>query len=265
MKAFVNHSGNVPLYPVPATNFDKLCDLPPGAVINSLTSTESIPGWLEVSYKTNQKTWRGYTYSEYVEAWIEPLKHDLIQMRNATPSDSDFQQNLVYLGNVQHNLCGQFSALYCAEWDELDVEDWLETWQLKQPSTFRRILARGRSLPTGIPDLINMLQTFEGYPAKFPVLADLFHYHGSPLFTPARVLSVLQSHRLIIGCKIEPQFGRLAASGILHWATLESVLPEARGGLVALYNSASNSVETYTWEQVVTSVTRSPSGIAVPR
>lgn len=262
MKAFNNHSGNVPLYPVPGRNLDKLCDLPPGAV---LTTAVSIPGWVEVRYQTNLKTWRGYTYSEYVEEWIEPFDHDVIRIRNATPSASDFEQNLVYLGNVQHNLCGQFCALYCAEWEELDVEDWLQIWQLKQPSTFQRILAGGRSLPTGIPDLVNMLQTFDGYPGTFPLISELLRYRGAPLVSPARVLSVLKSHRLIIGCKIESQFGRLAPKGIPHWVTLETALLEARGGLVRLYNPASNSVETYTWEQIAASITRSPFGIAVPR
>jgi hypothetical protein len=265
MKAFVSHSGNVPLYPVPNTNISKLCDLPPGAVIHTMTDTESIPGWMEILYKTNHREWRGYTYSEYVEEWIEPFDHDLIRIRNATPNQSDFAQNLIYLDNVQHNLCGQFCVLYCAGWDEMDVEDWLDTWQLKQPSAFRRILDRGRSLPTGIPDLVNMLQTFEGYPSTFALVSDLFRYHSSSLFTPRRLLTALQSHRLIVGCKIEAQFGRLSAGGIPHWIVLESILPEARGGLVRLYNPASNSVETYTWEQVVTSVTRSPLGIAVPR
>ena len=265
MKAFINHSGNVPLYPIPGTNVTKLCDLPPGAIVQGLDDLNELPGWAEVQYQTNQKTWRGYVDSEYVEAWIEPHTHDVIRIRNATPSPSDFAQNLIFLGNVQFNLCGQFSVLYCAGWDEMDIEDWLETWQLKRPSTFQRILARGRSLPTGIPDLVHMLQTFEGYPGAFPLLGGLFRYRGAPLFTPARALSALKSHRLIAGCKIEPQFGRLAASGIPHWIVLERVLPEGRGGLVQLYNPASNSVETYTWEQVVTSVTRSPYGIAVPR
>jgi hypothetical protein len=34
---------------------------------------------------------------------------------------------------------------------------------------------------------------------------------------------------------------------------------------VRLFNSASNAIETYTWEQIVDSCTKTPFGLVVPR
>lgn len=221
-------------------------------------------GWSRVIYQTNLQTWTGYTYAGYVEEWIEPACHDVLKIRNATPNASDFAQNLIYLGNVQFNLCGEFSVLYCVEWEEFDVEAWLDEWKIKDVPTFKRIFKLGRSQPVGVSDLVRMFQSFEGYGA-FMNLTDMFRYRGTALFTPGRTAEALKTHQLIAGCKIGAQFGRLQASGIPHWVVIDSIQPEGRGGLVKLYNPASNSVETYTWEQVVESCSRNPYGLAVAR
>jgi hypothetical protein len=263
MKAFVNHTGNVPLFQFPSMKrLVKLCDLPPGAVVDV---DEWHDGWTQVTYRTNPKTWHGYSHAAYIERWVEPEKHDVIRIRTATPNESDFAQNLIFLDNVQFNLCGEFSVLYCAKWREFDIDDWLEEWKIKETNAFSRIFKLGRSLPVGASDLALMLHSFEGYPVEFMSLAQLFDYQGKPLFTPARLASALQMCRVIIGCKIGVQFGRLQSSGIPHWVVIESMEPEGRGGLVKLYNPASNSVETYTWEQIAESCTRNPYGLAVPR
>jgi len=138
----------------------------------------------------------------------------------------------------------------------------------KQPTVFnKKIFYGGRSRTTGIPDLENMFQTFEGYPATFKRASDYFKYpDGRILFTAYKLTQALRENRIIVGCKIEPSFGRLKCNGtIAHWVVLETACPEGRGGAVSLLNPASNSIETYSWDEVVSSVGKIPYGIVIPR
>lgn len=261
MKAFVNHTGIVPLYTFPNEQSAKLCDLTPGAMVRCERRTD----WAEVYYRTNAKTWHGYAVAEFFDEWVEPEKTDVIKIHNATPNESDLAQYLIYLGNAQFNLCGEFCVLYCANWREFDIEAWLDEWNIKQPAIWKRIFRMGRSVPTGMADLINMFRSFDGYTETFETVANIFRFRGYPLLSPERLEIALRSYRLIVGCRIETQFGRLTTSGTAHWVVIESIQREGRGGLVKLYNPASNSIETYAWEQIVSSCTRNPFGLAVAR
>jgi len=260
-----------PLYMRPSYASTSLCDLLDGTIVFYNNDEKIKVGdtlWAEIMYRTNSKNIIGWIPNCFVEPFVPSLLgYDIIRVKSSTPSDSDYAQNIIYKGNVQFNLCGEFSVLYCAQYtdEEFAIEDWLDEWAIKSPSFFNRIFYGGKSKTTGISDLTNMFQTFEGYKASFDLISSRMNYNGKYLFTPYKVMDLLVNNRMIVGCKIESRFGRLSRTGIPHWVVIERVMPEARGGIVNLYNPASNSVETYSWEEFVASTSKAPYGIIVPR
>lgn len=258
-----------PLYIKPSLQSPKYLDMLDGSIVN-LNSYDFVNGdgilFAEVSHQTNSKTYVGYVPCDYIEPFVPSLyNYDIIKIHNATPVLSDFAQNIIYKGNVQYNLCGEFSVLYCAGHYDIYIEDWLDTWALKSPNIFNRIFYGGKGKTTGISDLISMLKTFDGYPENFELISNHFKRSGKILFTPYKMQETLKNNRLIIGCKIEPRFGRLKATGIPHWSVIENIIPEGRGGLVDVYNPADNSVLPYSYETVIESVTKAPYGLVIPR
>jgi hypothetical protein len=243
--------------------------MPDGSIVN-LNSYDFINAdgilFAEVSHQTNSKLYVGYVPVEYIEPFVPSLYHyDVIKIRDATPVLSDFAQNLIYRGNIQFNLCGEFSVLYCTENYDIYIEDWLDTWAMKSPSVFNRIFYGGKGRTTGISDLVSMLHTFDGYPENFELLSNHFKKLDKILFTPYKIQETLKNNRMIIGCKIESRFGRLRPKGIPHWVVVENIIPESRGGILDIYNPASNSVEAYTYDAFIESVSKVPYGILVPR
>ena len=225
----------------------------------------SYPAFIEVRFITNDKSYIGWVRS----AWVEPYfvkKQNIIKIKASTGLLSDAAQYLIHKGQVQYNLCGEFSVLYCAGWHEAFMEDWLEVWEGKEGITFKRIFKNGRSAVTGIPDIESMLKTFVGYktPATTIQAALKDEYLGYMKTTPLHMARILHKNRIIIGCHIETAFGKLKPKGTRHWVVVESIEPEARGGLVHIYNSFSNTIEHYTWEEFLASV-GIPYGILVPR
>lgn len=253
-----------PLYVGPSRRSIKILDLPPGSILQDITTIHE-GEFINVVYPTNKKFHYGYVLSK----WAEPYTYDvgrILRIRMGTASSSDAAQYIIYKDSIQYNLCGELCVLYCANWFEAELEEWLDAWESKSPNFWNSVFKNGRSRTTGISDLNKMLDLFDGYQTPMITIqsalmdADL----ERPLMTPGRILDVLYDHRIIIGCKIEGQFGRLRPSGIAHWVVVESIEPEGRGGLVKIYNPFSNRAETYTWEQFVESV-KTPYGILVPR
>jgi len=257
-----------PLYTSPRFNSSKQLDLLDGTLVKVTEfRDEHIDGvlWRQVSHQTNLKTYTGWLPDFLIEPFLyDPIEYGIIKIKNPTKDSSDFNQNIFYLGNTQYNLCGEFCVLYCAGWFNF-IEDWLDIWRSKSVSVFNRIFRGGKSTTTGIPDLNNMFQSFDGYPKNIPLISDVFKYKGAFLFTPFKLSKVLWNNYIIVGCKIEPRFGRLKSSGIPHWVVIVKMELNQRGGLVYIYNPASNSIETYAWDDFLLSVTKNPYGIVVER
>lgn len=213
------------------------------------------------------------TGTEY-KGWIESVLSepfvstgDIIKIDSPTVYRGDAAQYLIYLGAKQYNLCGEFSVLYCAQWLESSIEEWLDEWKSKHFNDWNLVFSNKYSRTTGITQLEQMFQTFEGYTEKFERLTESFYLpeRKRPHFTPGRLRTFLLDNRAIVGVKISTYTGRLQKSGTPHWVVLEAISTYQQGGLVTLYNPFSNSLEEYSWEEVYASVTGTPYGIAVPR
>lgn len=240
-------------------------DLPVGTILEDETPMfEKVGEFLPVKHHTNIKTYSGYVLAK----WAEPFAvadADKIGIRAGTASISDAAQYIVYRGNVQYNLCGQFCVAFCVGFNELGIEEFLDEWAFEQPSVFNRVFRGGKGRTTGIGDLISMISTLKENPDVGKIQDVL--YDGAldrTLMTPGRVAKLLQAFRMIVGCTIEGQFGRMKARGIPHWVVVEEICLEGRGGLVKIYNPFSNSMEKYSWEEFVASV-KIPYGVVVPR
>ncbi len=259
------------LYSKPTFSSGKICDLIKGTIIlyNEIADVKDENGllWHNVIYRTNFQIFLGYLPDYLLEPFFSSLvESNVIKIKNATQSDSDFSQDIIVKGNILFNLCGEFSVLYCAGWREFDIEDWLDEWKIKSPSYFNRIFYGGRSKPTSLDDITNMFQSFENYPKIFKTIAESFVFRDKIIFSPYKVLEILKTNRLLIGCKIEGQYGRLRQSGIPHWVVLERIFPLARGGTVDIFNPATNSVESdYSWDDLIASCGQIPYGIAISR
>jgi hypothetical protein len=227
-----------------------------------------VDGYAHITYVTSKDTYKGWIWGEFIELYsIDPSESDIIRINNATQDESDAAQNIVYMGRTQFNLCGEFCVLYCADWKEADIEDWLEIWKTKSPSVFSRIFRYG-SRPTGIPDLLSMFDTFEGYEGEdVPTSLNddlMCERSGRALSTPDRWRILLRTRQVIVGCKINRSDGRLAGRGIPHWVVVDRVIPRQKGGAVQIYNPYNNCIEYYQWEQFAESIGSVPFGISVP-
>jgi hypothetical protein len=253
----------------PSFNSVKYCDIPEGNIVwynkDELVMADGV-SWNEVLYNSSTATYIGFVPNYAVELFTPSLYgYNIIKIANQTKNDSDMAQDIVYKKNIQYNVCGEFSVLFCAKWFEFTIEDWLDEWNLKSPSVFNRIFYGGRSRTTGVLDLTDMFKTFDGYPKTFSMITDRFKYNNKIIFSPHKISEVLADSKFIIGCNIEGQYGELRSSGIPHWIVLEAITPEERGAVVHYYNPATNSIRTADWYSFISSVTRNPYGIVVPR
>lgn len=243
--------------------------MPFGALVNATGNRQAIvysgmlTEWVEVIYQTDLREYRGWSYGAFFEDY-DPADHpQVVNIPHQTDSPQDAAQYMVWLNQVQYNLCGELCVCYIAH---ADLGAMLTDWKVKMQSVFNRIFYGGRSRTTGLPDLENMLSLF-GYPApsvrldaglRDPILE-------RALVTPARMESMLQLHQAIVGVKIESYLGRLKPSGIGHWVVLENVYPHGiNGGHVEIYNPFTNQMEGYSWAEFTASM-GAPLGLWVAR
>ena len=237
---------------------------PIGVTRWSTIGGRSIPLAL-VEYVDSKGVHRGYVYERYLEPLRYTLPRDVIQLSTATPNQQDAGQYVLYNGTTQYNLCGPLSVCYCAGW-KTDITDFLEQWRTEKPSAWKRIFSAGAGRGTDLGDLDAMFAAFEGYPEQLPRLSVALNdpLKGGPLVTPGRIGELLAKNRIIISCKIDSITGRLRGQGVLHWVVLETIMPEGAGALVHLYNPFTNSIEVYTWSELLNSIGQ-PYGVVVER
>jgi hypothetical protein len=253
-------------------NLRKLLTLPKGAIVKP-TGRESMMFYLgkriayrEIVYFDGTKEHQGWVYSGYLESYFEEFPTDVVKIRNATPYPNDGAQYLTYRGNVQYNLCGEMCVCHCAGWD-LDVESFLDAWATKALSVFQRIFLGNKSRGTGLVDLDSMFSVFEGYTTPALRLGNYFYDDVAKLtlITPGKMAGLLQSHKVIMSVRIDPRFGNLQVSGVLHWVVVHNVIPDGIGrGFVELYNPFPNRRQRYSWQEFMASA-GVPYGVAVER
>ncbi|MCX6059918.1 MAG: hypothetical protein NTW69_17435 [Chloroflexi bacterium] len=207
---------------------------------------------------------QGWVYAGYLEDYHEEFATGSIKILNATPNPNDAAQYVMWMGNVQYNLCGHLSVSYCAGWDA-DINDFLNLLKEKKLSFVSRVFPSWRSRGTNTADLDIMLSLFDyTLPSQTIGAALLDRVAGRILVTPGRMANILKDNRVIYSVQIDAQTGYLKNSGVLHWVVLEEVIPDEFKGTVKLYNPFTNKLERYEWNQLMASG-GTPYGIVVPR
>ncbi|MBI5353783.1 MAG: hypothetical protein HZB50_14160 [Chloroflexi bacterium] len=207
---------------------------------------------------------RGWVYAGYLDKYQEEFATGSVKILNGTPNPNDAAQYILWMGNVQYNLCGHLSVSYCAGWDA-DFNDFLNLLKEKKLSFVTRVFPSWRSRGTNNADLDIMLSLFDyTLPSKTISAALYSPMAGRMLFTPGRMANILIENRVIYGVGIDSTTGYLKPNGTPHWVVLEEVVPDEFKGSVKLYNPFPNKLERYDWNQLV-DAGGTPYGIVVPR
>lgn len=250
-------TGQAPLRNNPAGM--RLLDIPPYTIVDA-TGVQLLKNgilWTGVVYNMTN----GYVYDGYLEDYSEQLATGVVGAEHPTPNPYDAAQFILLNGEVLHNACGEFCMAYIGG---EGIDRFLEKWQIRPGSWFKRIVLR--DLTTGLADLDDMSRTYEFEPPNLRFDAGLFDkVIGSARLTPGRTAKMLETHQLIAGVKID-HYGRLEASGIGHWVVLESVQPDGvDGGMAYLYNPYWDKMEMYSWQDFKRSVGSSLGGLWMKR
>ena len=232
----------------------KILDVPANSVLETDDVSEKLS---KVLFRTRSRDYTGWFYSDY----LEPLKFSYPEnvVKSETPSSYPYDagQYIIWKKNIQYNLCGEFCVAYIFG---KSIDEFLVNWEAKPASLFSRLFVNGRFLTSGVPDLIDMVKTYNGQHKSIDELKDP---HGRyVLLSPKRVGSMLEEWRLIIGCKISGVSGELKTTGIPHWVTVINVILDGFGGWVNVYNPFPNRIETYSWREFISSI-GNPYGIFV--
>lgn len=254
---WVNRSSS-PLYTKPVRHSVKVCDVPFGAVIESLGEFEN--QFARVRYRA-AKIFEGWMYYGDGEALRHELPAGVVDMGEMqTQSQQDAAQYVVYLDNVQYNLCGELAMCFIVQ---ESLPHFLETWKATPTSFFERVFAGGKGRTTGVLDLLDMIRM---YPCRTMTIRDALwnEYHHSVIMTP-RQLSKLNGWFVVVGVNIGGRFGDLRPRGIPHWVVVTNVEPTGvNRALVTLYNPFTNNMEQYSWSEFTQSV-GTPNGLCVQR
>ncbi|MBI5933269.1 MAG: hypothetical protein HY867_06140 [Chloroflexi bacterium] len=245
-----------------------LCEMPFGSRIYATGQTTQIiysgqtTSWAQVIYQTSIRTYTGWCYAPFIEPLDLHDERPIVPIPHQTENPQDAAQYMIWLNQIQYNLCGELCVCYIAE---APLDHMLTEWQAKAPTVWNSVFYGGRARTTGLPDLTSML-TIYGYPAPVRLDAGLLDpILGRPLVTPARMERMLVTHQAIVGVKIETTFGRLKPSGVGHWVVLENVYPHGvNGGVVQIYNPFTNHMEGYSWAEFTASM-GAPLGLWVAR
>jgi hypothetical protein len=188
----------------------------------------------------------GWVANKDVEPYVENYPTncvDIAEIQTANPNDP--QQYVNWKGITQYNMCGELCVSYIMG---ISLAELLKTWEVKMPSSWKRVFGQGKARGTGNGELIEM----------FNSLGETARIYNERTFTPhaAGLLSGLA----IASVKIDGVTGILRGQGILHWVVITNVMEERCGnGLVEVYNPFQNRLEVYSWREFVASA-QSPYG-----
>lgn len=131
--------------------------------------------------------------------------------------------------------------------------DFLGDWKAKPLSWFNKIILNGKSLLTGIPELIDMAKTYD---SDYIELKNKLYdpLSKSVLLSPNRIKEVLrEGYKLVWGCSIAGT-GELQKGGIRHWIVINNITPDGIDeGWVEIYNPYTDRKKMYSWRIVIES------------
>jgi len=183
----------------------------------------------------------------------------VLKIPSATPSETDAAQFIIRHKQKQFNLCGEFVVAYCMQDDAHtdDIDDFLDYWQAKDLTLYQSLFKNGLSRTTGISDLNKMLADYDVITPCQPI---------SPLPPVLDFISAkLDSYQAIMGVQIDYS-GYLVGKGIPHWIVLESLSVDSNIHAIAtIYNPFTNSMERYSWREIMTSTGAYKQGLWVKR
>ncbi len=251
------------LYSDPARGL-RLTYLTIGSLVDPTGVSTTVNGttFLEVNYVTASASMKGWIYSAYVEELVNEFPPCAVPTTTQTPNPNDAAQDIVFMGNVQYNLCGEFCVAFIAG---DSIEHFLAQWQPKSPSFFNRIFLGGVSRPTGSPDVQNMLAVYSLTGQDIAAML-VDPVKKGVLLTPARLAAISADYHIILGVQIDRLAGTLRGSGVGHWICLEKVTPDGVGrGWVEFYNPFPNQIQRESWSTFSSSLGTQPYGLAVKR
>lgn len=179
---------------------------------------------------------------------------NVIEIPSATPEKTDAQQYLIRHGVKCYNACGHLSVARVLNYTNIDT--FLDELELINRKLYVSLLPQGRCRTTGIYDLSAMLSTFGLQPP--------FLDFSKTKINPESVRGNLVDSKLILGVQID-HTGYLVGKGTPHWIVLEDVLPLRNVSQVAIYNPFTNSIEPYSWRELMTSTGVYKQGLWVKR
>jgi hypothetical protein len=242
----------------------RLCYLNVGSLVEPTGASQTVNGnvFVEVTYTTTSAPLKGWVYGPFVEELVYEFPPFAVPTTTQTPNPNDAAQDIIFQGNVQFNLCGEFCVAFIAG---DSIEHFLEQWQPKAPSFFNRIFYGGVSRPTGAPDVQSMLAVY-GMTGEYlsGMLTDPIK--NGVLLTPGRMATLSEKYHMIMGVKIDRIAGTLRGSGVGHWVCIEKIIPDGvNRGWVEFYNPFSNQIQRESWSTLVASMGGQPYGLAVKR
>lgn len=245
----------------------RFCYLPIGTWVEATGRVETkvyggaLVDWVEVIYVTAQKTYQGWIYAGYLEEIIDEFAPNVVAAGTQTPNPNDAGQDIIWLGQVQYNLCGEFCVAFLAG-DSID--GMLTKWQPKAPSIFSRIFPGGRSRPTGAEVVQSMLEVYGKVGVSLSTkLQDTIKRDA--LVSPGRFAALAKDNYIIVFVKIDAISGNLRGSGVSHWICVTEVVPDGvNRGWVTFYNPFPNQMQRESWATFAASMGL-PYGLVVKR
>ena len=247
-----------------ASHMQRLCYLTIGTLVDPTGASQVVNGnlYVEVNYLSTAAPMKGWVYGPYLEELVNEFPPSAVPTTTQTPNPNDAAQDIVFLGNVQFNLCGEFCVAFIAG---DSIERFLAQWQPKSPSFFNRIFLGGVSRPTGSPDVQNMLAVYGMTGQDLSgLLVDPIK--NGVLLTPGRMAALSASYHIILAVNIDRIAGTLRGGGVGHWICVEKVIPDGvNRGWVEFYNPFPNQIQRESWSTVLASMGTQPYGLAVKR
>lgn len=244
-----------PYLELPLRNSVRICWIPVG---NPVDVDETMSD--ETYYKVFYNGKNGWINRAYLESYFETLPKDVVLIHDQTPERNDFEQYFFFNKVKQVNFCGQICV---AQILKVDLQEVISHWKENAYQSFLRVMSGGRARGTGYGELQEILKAMGK--SSIPLTTALYEpVVKRPLYTPQRLLNLVDRGGVIVGVKMDAVTGRLRGQGVGHWVNVVDVFQERSGyGSVRIYNPAPNREENYSWNEFIASAVN-PTGLFVP-
>lgn len=243
-----------PYLELPLNKSVRICWIPIGSPVDVDESMSD-----ETYYQVFYNGKKGWVNRSYLERYLETLPKDVVTIHDQTPEKNDFEQYFIFNKVKQVNFCGQICV---AQILNADLQDVIAHWKENAYQSFLRVMSGGRARGTGYGELQEILKAMGK--ASLPLTTALYEpVVNRSLYTPQRLLTLVNNGGVIAGVKMDSVTGRLRGQGVGHWVNVIDVFQERSGyGSVRIYNPAPNREEDYSWAEFIASAV-SPYGVFV--